>query len=278
MNVEHLPPLGKSLSAVGLTARRRLGQHFLLDLNICRKIVRLADPRPGELVLEVGPGPGGLTRALLEAGARVIAVEKDARFAPLLADLATAAAGRLTVVGGDALDLDESVLAELEEDKAQVIANLPYNVGSALLLRWLIGPFRPHSMTLMFQRELAGRIVAPPGGSDYGRLSLIAQVLCETKILMELPARAFTPPPKVDSSVTHFRARTPRPGEQLVEALQIVGRAAFGQRRKMLRSSLQALGGESLCLRAGVDPALRAQNVPIEGYLSLAEAWLRRSI
>jgi 16S rRNA (adenine1518-N6/adenine1519-N6)-dimethyltransferase len=274
MTLDNLPPLRESLAAGGITAHRRFGQHFLLDLNVCRKIARLAGPLGGELVLEIGPGPGGLTRALLEAGARVIAIEKDERFAPLLGELEAAAGGALTVALGDALALDERVLDVLVWQNASVVANLPYNVGAALLLEWLIGPFRPRAMTLMFQKELAARIVAPPGGRDYGRLSIIVQALCEAKIVLDLPARAFTPPPKVASSVVQLRARTPRLDDQLTEALQVVGRHAFGQRRKMLRSSLRPLGGESLCVSAGIDPTVRAQDVPVQGYLSLARAWL----
>ena len=197
------PPIRDALRAAGLSADKSFGQHFLLDLNICRKIVRLARPLDGETVIEVGPGPGGLTRALLEAGARVIAIEADARFLPLLAELPHE--GRLTVVHGDALKADESALAG--PAGARVVSNLPYNVGTALLIKWLTGPFRPRSMTLMFQREVAERIVAPVGGAAYGRLAVLAQTLCETKIVMSLPARAFTPPPKVDSAVVELIPR-----------------------------------------------------------------------
>jgi 16S rRNA (adenine1518-N6/adenine1519-N6)-dimethyltransferase len=274
MSLDDLPPPREAIAAAGIRAERRLGQHFLLDLNICRKIARLAGPLGGELVIEVGPGPGGLTRALLEAGAKVISVERDERFTPILAEMAAVSDGRLVVVTADALEVDEAALAGPLSATARVVANLPYNIGSALLLKWMVGALRPTSMTLMFQKELAARIVAPPGGRDYGRLSIITQTLYEASILMRLPARAFTPPPKVDSSVVGLSARAERPSDRLVEALRTVTRAAFGQRRKMLRSSLRSLGGEALCARAGVDPAVRAQNIPVEGYLGLARAWL----
>jgi 16S rRNA (adenine1518-N6/adenine1519-N6)-dimethyltransferase len=276
MSPETLPPLRGALAAAGIKAERRLGQNFLLDLNICRKIARLAGPLEGELVIEVGPGPGGLTRALLEAGARVVAVEKDERFQPILAALASAFEGRLSIVIADALEIDERALAGPAPARARVVANLPYNVGSALLLKWLTGDFRPPAMTLMFQKELAARIVAPPGGRDYGRLSIIAQAMCEARILLDLPARAFTPPPKIDSSVVGLAARAPCLDDPLIEALQTVTREAFGQRRKMLRSSLRALGGETLCATAGIDPRVRAQNVDVAGYIGLARAWLGR--
>jgi 16S rRNA (adenine1518-N6/adenine1519-N6)-dimethyltransferase len=274
MTIAALPALGDGLIASGIRAERRLGQHFLLDLNICGKIARLAGPMAGEVVIEVGPGPGGLTRALLEIGARVVAIEKDERFAPLLGELATASNGRLTVVRADALKVDERTLPGVSA-LTPVVANLPYNVGSALLLKWLTGRYRPATMTLMFQKEVAARIVARPGGADYGRLSVLTQFLYEASKLMDLPAKAFTPPPKVDSSVVGLRALSPRPPDHLVEALQEVTRAAFGQRRKMLRSSVRGLGGEALCLEAGVDPGVRAQNVAVEGYVGLARAWMR---
>ena len=219
-------------------------------------------------MIEVGPGPGGLTRALLEAGARVVAIEADARFLPLLADLPHD--GRLTVIHADALKADEAALAG--PGGARVVSNLPYNVGTALLIKWLAGPFRPRSMTLMFQKEVAERIVAPGGGEAYGRLAVLAQTLCETRIVMSLPARAFTPPPKVDSAVVELIPRSDRPSADLIDALQIVTREAFGQRRKMLRSALKAVGGAALCEAAGIDPNLRGEVVDLAGFLRLARA------
>jgi 16S rRNA (adenine1518-N6/adenine1519-N6)-dimethyltransferase len=267
-----LPPLRASLEAHGLIARKALGQNFLFDLNVTRKIARLAGPLEGETVLEVGPGPGGLTRALLEAGARVLAIEKDARFLPLLAELAEAADGRLTVVQADALPADEAALGAAHglPTPTRIAANLPYNVGTPLLIKWLTGPLRPELMMLMFQREVAARITATVGTAAYGRLSVIAQAACEAAVVMDLPARAFTPPPKVDSAVVRLTPRADRPSDLIISALERVTGAAFGQRRKMLRSSLKALGGEELCRRAGLDPDRRAETVPVDGFLALA--------
>ena len=182
------------------------GQHFLLDLNLTAKIARLAGPLEGATVIEVGPGPGGLTRALLEAGAQVIAIERDARFLPMLAELAEAADGRLTVVEADALAVDESPSCH-GRDAARIVANLPYNISAPLLVKWLTGRFRPASMTLMFQKEVAERITAAPATPAYGRLSVLAQALSMPEIVMTLPARAFTPPPKVDSALVRVRRR-----------------------------------------------------------------------
>ena len=268
-----LPPLRASLAAAGLSADKRFGQHFLLDLNICRKIARLAGELEDQTVIEVGPGPGGLTRALLEAGARVIAVERDPRFIPLLAEIAAAADGRLTVIEADALTVDEAALlrAAAPGTLARMVSNLPYNVGTPLLVKWLTGPFRPASMTLMFQKEVARRITAPPGGGDYGRLAVLAQALCETRNVLDLPARAFTPPPKVASAVVELIPRADPLSDDLVHSLQRVAQAAFGQRRKMLRSSLRNLGGEALCRGAGIDPDARAETVPVAGFLALAK-------
>lgn len=263
-----LPPLRDALAAHGLLADKGLGQHFLLDLNITRKIARLAGPLEGACVIEVGPGPGGLTRALLEAGARVVAVEKDARFAPLLEEVARASGGALSLVVDDALAVDESALAG--GGPAAIVSNLPYNVGAPLLLKWLTGAFRPASMTLMFQKEVADRIVAPPGGRTYGRLAVIAQAMCEAALVMDVPARAFTPPPKVRSAVVRLLPRANAPDAALAARLQRVTQAAFGQRRKMLRSSLAKLGGSELCAAAGVEAARRAETLTIEEFLALA--------
>jgi 16S rRNA (adenine1518-N6/adenine1519-N6)-dimethyltransferase len=264
VSLDDLPPLRDVLAAAGISAKKSFGQHFLLDLNITRKIARLAGISAGETVIEVGPGPGGLTRALLEAGARVVAVEKDARFVPLLEDLAARARGRLEVINADALT------AALPAG-APIVANLPYNVATPLLIGWLTGTLRPLSMTLMFQKEVADRIVAAPGSKTYGRLSVLAQALCETRIVMDLPARAFTPPPKVASAVVQLTPRPDRPADETVERLQRLTAAAFGQRRKMLRSSLKSLGGEALCAAIGIVPSLRAEDVTVAQYLTMAE-------
>jgi len=270
--VTDLPPLREALAAHGLMAKKSFGQHFLLDLNITRKIARLADVGPGETVIEVGPGPGGLTRALVETGARVIAVEKDERFRPLLEELAEASGGGLALVFGDALAVDEAAIAG---GAAHLVSNLPYNVGTPLLIKWLTGPWTPASLTLMFQKEVADRIAAPPGASAYGRLAVIAQATCEARVVMDVPARAFTPPPKVDSAVVRLTPRADRPSPGRLDALQRITAAAFGQRRKMLRASLKPLGGEALALAANLDPQARAETIDVAGFLRLADAWLR---
>jgi 16S rRNA (adenine1518-N6/adenine1519-N6)-dimethyltransferase len=272
MRIADAPPLRESLAAHGLLAKKSFGQHFLLDLNVTRKIARLAGPLEGRAVIEVGPGPGGLTRALLEAGARVIAVEKDRRFLPLLEELAAGAEGRLAVVEADALEVNEAeLLAALAPGlPARIVANLPYNVSVPLLIRWLGQPDRFESLTLMFQKEVAARITAGAGSADYGRLSIAAQACAVCETVMSLPARAFTPPPKVDSAVVRLTPRDDAPGPALFAALEQVTQAAFGQRRKMLRSSLKPLGGEALCRAAGVDPDLRAEAVGVTGFLTLA--------
>jgi 16S rRNA (adenine1518-N6/adenine1519-N6)-dimethyltransferase len=268
--MEDLPPLREALAAHGLAAKKSFGQHFLLDLNITRKIARLAEVGAGDRVIEVGPGPGGLTRALLETGAAVTAIEKDERFRPLLEELA-ASAPNLTLVFDDALAVDESRIAEGRP--AHLVSNLPYNVGTPLLIKWLTGPWTPASLTLMFQKEVAERIAARAGEDAYGRLAVIAQATCTASKVMDVPARAFTPPPKVDSAVVRLVPRPDRPAPARLDALQKLTAAAFGQRRKMLRSSLKALGGEALIERAGLDPQARAETIDVAGFLSLADAW-----
>ena len=264
-----LPPLRESLEAHGLLAKKSFGQHFLLDLNITRKIVRLAGPFDGRPVIEVGPGPGGLTRAILESDAGpVVLVEKDPRFLPLLAELDTGD-GRLKIIEADALKVVE---ADLVTGPAHVVSNLPYNVGTPLLIKWLTGPWSPHAMTLMFQKEVAERIVAAPGDDAYGRLAVITQAVAEARIVMHLPAAAFTPPPKVASAVVHLIPRADRPDRDMLKRLETVTAAAFGQRRKMLRSSLKQLGGGALCEAAGIDPDARAETIDIAGFLKLADA------
>lgn len=273
MSLEDLPPLREVLAAHGLTAKKSFGQHFLLDLNVTRKIVRLAEVAPDEVVIEVGPGPGGLSRALLEAGAFVIAIEKDARFLPLLQEISQASDGRMLVLGADALKVNELELFDAAYGaRNSIVSNLPYNVGTPLLVKWLTSAFIPDAMTLMFQKEVALRIAAEPGSDDYGRLSVLTQAVCEARLVMEAPARAFTPPPKVDSAVVRLTPLPDRPDRLLLGKLERITAAAFGQRRKMLRSSLKPLGGQSLCEQAGVDAEARAEVIDVAGFLRLAEA------
>jgi len=270
-----LPPLRESLADHGLLADKRLGQHFLLDLNVTRKIARLVGPLEGTVVIEVGPGPGGLTRALLEEGAgHVVAIEKDARFLPLLEALQEKVQGRLTLVNADALKADQAALAARHGPNLTpvVAANLPYNVGTPLLVDWLVGPFQPQSLTLMFQKEVAERIVAAVGSESYGRLAVLAGALSSARLALTLPARAFTPPPRVDSAVVQLTPKPNRPPRAVLAALEQITAAGFGQRRKMLRSSLRVLGGEGLCEAAGVDSSARAEMIDVPGFLRLAEA------
>ena len=274
MTLQALPPVREALEAHGLWANKAFGQHFLLDLNITRKIARLAQVGAGDHVIEVGPGPGGLTRALLETGAKVTAIETDQRFRPLLDDISVAS-GCLTVIFEDALKVDYTDLAA--DQPAHIVANLPYNVGTPLLIKWLTGPWSPRSMTLMFQREVADRITEGPSEDAYGRLAVIVQAVCRAERVMDVPARAFMPPPKVDSAVVRLEPLEDRPSAQRLDALQKITAAAFGQRRKMLRSSLKIVGGEPLILAAGLDPQIRAETVPVAGFLALADAWLARS-
>jgi len=264
-----LPSLRETLDAHGLSARKSFGQHFLLDLNVTRKIVRFAGPFEGRAVIEVGPGPGGLTRALLESDAgKVLLVEKDPRFVPLLNELDDGS-GRLTIIEADALKVRE---ADLVEGAAHMVSNLPYNVGTALLIKWLTGPWLPHSLTLMFQKEVAERVVAQPDEGAYGRLAVISQAVCAARIIMHLPAAAFTPPPKVASAVVHLTPLEVRPSPERLKKLERVTAAAFGQRRKMLRSSLKQLGGAALCEAAGIEPDARAETIDVAGFLRLADA------
>jgi 16S rRNA (adenine1518-N6/adenine1519-N6)-dimethyltransferase len=275
MTPDGLPPLREVIAAHGLTARKQLGQNFLMDLNLTAKIARTAGDLPGCDVLEVGPGPGGLTRALLAEGARrVLAVEKDDRCLPVLDQIAAAYPGRLTVINDDALRIDTAALLA---PPVRVVANLPYNVGTELLVRWLTPPVWPPfwtSLTLMFQREVADRIVARPGTGAYGRLAILAQWRADARIVMTLPPTAFTPPPKVHSAVVHLTALPePRfPADPAV--LERVTRAAFGQRRKMLRSALKGLHPaiEDVLRKAGIDPTARAETLPLQAFCALARA------
>ena len=268
-----LPPLREVIAAHGLSAKKALGQNFLLDLNLTGKIARRAGNLAACDVLEIGPGPGGLTRALLAEGARhVVAIERDARCLPALTEIAAAYPGRLTVIEGDALALDP--LPYLTPP-IRIAANLPYNVGTELLVRWLTPAAWPpfwDSLTLMFQKEVAERIVAAPGSKAYGRLSILAQWRCDARIAFEIPPRAFTPPPKVTSAVVQLdRLEAPRfPADAAV--LSGVVAMAFGQRRKMLRASLKGLGGdvEALLEAAGIAPTDRAETVGLEAFCRLA--------
>ena len=267
-----LPPLRETIAAHGLDARKRLGQHFLLDLNLTRRIARAAAPLAGGTVIEVGPGPGGLTRALLLEGAtQVVALEVAARAVVALEELVQAADGRLQVVQADAL---RAVLAELGPSPRRIVANLPYNVSTALLVRWLHQADDVTDMVLMFQREVVDRLVALPRSKDYGRLSVLAQHVCTVQRLFDVAPSAFVPPPKVTSSVVQLR---PRPTDHRLADLRPLERvtaAAFGQRRKMLRG---ALGGvftdpTAVLTKLGLSPTARAEELTVADFVRLSEA------
>ncbi len=272
-----LPPLREVVARHGLEPKKALGQNFLYDLNLTARIARSAGPLDGVTVVEVGPGPGGLTRALLAEGAgRVIAIERDPRALPALAEIAAHYPGRLDVVDADALEFDPRPL--LGDRPARIVANLPYNVGTALLTGWLSGEAWPpwwDRAVLMFQREVAERIVATPEErADYGRLGVLCGWRTEASILFDVAPTAFVPPPKVTSSVVHLMPRaTPLPCR--AGALEAVTRAAFGQRRKMLRQSLKSLAPDPLpLLRAvGIVETARAEEIPVEGFVALANEW-----
>jgi 16S rRNA (adenine1518-N6/adenine1519-N6)-dimethyltransferase len=267
-----LPPLREVIRRHELSARKSLGQNFLLDLNLTGRIARAAGPLDGVTVLEVGPGPGGLTRALLAEGANVITVERDDRAIAALAEIAAHYPGRLQVIGGDALTFD--ITPSLGKGTVRVVANLPYNIATALLVSWLtVEPWPPwfDRLTLMFQREVAERIVAKPGSKIYGRLSVLAGWRTEAKILFDIAPSAFVPPPKVTSSVVQLVPRA-APLACSRRALERVTEAAFGQRRKMLRQSLKQLGVDPIPLleTAGIDPTARAEDIAVEGFVALA--------
>ena len=276
--IDGLPPLREVIAAHGLAAKKSLGQNFLLDLNLTAKIARAAGDLSGADVLEVGPGPGGLTRGLLAEGARrVLAVEKDSRCLPALAEVAAAYPGRLEVLEGDALAVD--ALAHLTPP-VKVVANLPYNVGTELLIRWMTPAVWPpfwQSLTLMFQKEVAERIVARPGSKAYGRLALMVQWRADARIVMTLPPEAFTPPPKISSAVVQIVALpAPRhPADPAV--LERVVAMAFNQRRKMLRASLKGLAPdlEDRLRAAGIEPTARAEEIGLEAFCALARGLVR---
>ena len=269
-----LPPLRQVARRHGIEARRALGQNFLFDLNVTRRIVRQAGIEAGAVIYEVGPGIGALTRALLETGpARLVVVEKDNRCLPALAELQQLADGRLEIIEGDALGIDEGGL--FPGGGARVVANLPYNIASPLLAKWLSGDRSPaffRSLTLMFQREVAERIVAAPGSRDYGRLSVLAQWRTDPRLLFHLSPRAFIPPPKVSSSVVDLRPAERGGGDIAARHLQAVTAAAFGQRRKMLRRALKSLWTtpEAVLTELGIDPTRRAEELDMDAFFRLA--------
>ncbi|NEI69836.1 16S rRNA (adenine(1518)-N(6)/adenine(1519)-N(6))-dimethyltransferase RsmA [Rhizobium lusitanum] len=269
--LDGLPPLRDVIQRHGLDARKALGQNFLLDLNLTQKVARTAGSLEGVTVFEVGPGPGGLTRAILALGAKkVIAVERDSRCLPALAEIADHYPGRLDVIEGDALKTDFATLAA--NDPVKIIANLPYNVGTQLLVNWLLPPQWPpfwQSLTLMFQKEVGQRIVAQEDDDHYGRLGVLCGWRTQAHMAFDISPQAFTPPPKVTSTVVHLTPKE-NPIPCAVDKLERVTQAAFGQRRKMLRQSLKPLGGEGLLLKADIDPQRRAETLSVEEFCRLA--------
>jgi 16S rRNA (adenine1518-N6/adenine1519-N6)-dimethyltransferase len=275
--LDDLPPLRDVIRRHGLRAKKSLGQNFLLDLNLTGRIARAAGPLDGVTVIEIGPGPGGLTRALLAHGARrVIAVERDERAIAALTEVAERHPGRLDVVAGDALAFDPR--DRLDLGATRVIANLPYNIATALLVSWLtVEPWPPwyDRLVLMFQREVAERITAGPGSKRYGRLSVLAGWRTQARMLFDIAPSAFVPPPKVTSSLVEFVPR-PAPHACDASALQRVTEAAFGQRRKMLRQSLKSLNVDPAILLSatGIEPTARAEDIPVEGFIALTRAFV----
>ena len=277
--MEKLPPLKDVISKHQLRAKKSLGQNFLLDLNLTSKIARYAGNLDQFDILEIGPGPGGLTRSLLHEGARkVVAIEKDNRCIEALEEIQATFPGRLRLLQGDALSTNPS---EHLADPVRIIANLPYNIGTELLVRWLTSKTWPsfwQSMTLMFQKEVANRIVASPGSKAYGRLSVMSQWRCDTKIAFNVPATAFTPPPKVESTLVHFEAlKEPKfPAE--VEVLEFVVSKAFNQRRKMLRGALKGYfqNVEEGLVSIGVLPTKRAEDITVQEYCAMSQILIRK--
>jgi len=279
MSVDQLPPLREVIAEHGLGADKRFGQHYLLDLNLTGKIARLCGDMRAATVFEVGPGPGGLTRALLSEGAgQVTVIEKDRRFIPALEQIGAAAPDRFSILQADALEVDESTLPF--EGERMLASNLPYNVGTALLIKWLqASPIWWTRLVLMFQKEVAERVVASAGEKQYGRLAILAAAIARSRYAFTVPARAFTPPPKVDSAVVVLE---PLPENQRfadLKALSIVTESAFGQRRKTLRKSLApaanqtGASAEDLLHHAGIDPGVRAETIAPEGFFELAKVW-----
>lgn len=271
--IDGLPPLRQVIEKHDLVTKKALGQNFLLDLNLTSRIARTAGDLSNMTVIEVGPGPGGLTRALLMNGAKkVIAIERDSRCLPVLAEISDHYDGRLKVIEGDALETD---MASLASGPTAIVANLPYNVGTQLLVNWLSGTAWPpfyQSLTLMFQREVAERIVAKAGDSHFGRLGVLAGWRCESEIAFDVSPQAFWPPPKVTSSVVHLAPRQ-QPIACDGAALEIITRHAFGQRRKMLRQSLKPVGGMELLERVGIEGTRRAETLDVAEFCALANAF-----
>ena len=277
--IDDLPPLREVIRRHGLFAKKSLGQNFLLDLNLTARVARAGGSLDGVTVVEVGPGPGGLTRALLAEGARrVIAIERDDRAINALQEIAARYPGRIDIVPGDALEFDAR--AHLGFERARVIANLPYNIATPLLIGWLSESWPPwyDSLVLMFQREVAERIVATSGSKAYGRLAVLAGWRTEAKIMFDVAPTAFVPPPKVTSSVVRLIPRA-KPLACDANALQRVTEAAFGQRRKMLRQSLKSVGVDTLTLLAAacIEPTVRAEEIPVEGFVALANVFAARA-
>ena len=267
------PPLRELIARHGLLAKKTLGQHFLLDLNLTRRIARAAGPLTTGTTVEIGPGPGGLTRALLEEGAaRVIAVELDHRCVAALAELQAANPARLTVIQGDALDIDIPALATAKP--VRIVANLPYNVATPLLVKWLREAAAYESLTLMFQKEVAERLTAQPRTPAYGRIGVLANWICEVRRLFDVGPRAFTPPPRVTSAVVRLIPRERQPSATEFDSFERVTAAAFGQRRKMLRSALATLGvdANALLSMAKIAPTARAEELPVESFEALVTA------
>ncbi|MCP1197981.1 16S rRNA (adenine(1518)-N(6)/adenine(1519)-N(6))-dimethyltransferase RsmA [Notoacmeibacter sp. MSK16QG-6] len=275
MSLDGLPPLREVVERHGIAAKKSLGQNFLFDLNLTAKIARSAGVLDDHTVIEVGPGPGGLTRALLAAGGgKVIVIERDERCIAALEDIGAAYTDRLEIIAGDALSIDYAALAEQSLGPVKVVANLPYNIGTELLLGWLTPANWPpfwSSLTLMFQKEVAQRIVAAPGDKHYGRLGVLAGWRCQAVSMFDVPREAFSPPPKVTSSIVHIEPRQ-QPLAGTLVSLERVTSYAFGQRRKMLRQSLKPLGGEALLNRVGIDATRRAETLTIEEFVALANA------
>jgi 16S rRNA (adenine1518-N6/adenine1519-N6)-dimethyltransferase len=281
--IASLPPLREAIRAAGLSAKKSLGQNFLLDLNVTRRIARAAGPLAGASVLEIGPGPGGLTRALLLEGAdKVVAIERDERFRPVLADIGSLSGGRFTALFQDALGTDYDALAA-ETGVTRVAANLPYNIATPLIVGWLTSERWPpwfDKLTIMVQREVAERFVAQPGSASYGRLAVLTQYRARPRILFTLPPSVFVPPPKVESALIEI-VPAPTPAEAVpVALLEKVTAAAFGQRRKMLRSSLNALGQDTAALleAAGIDPSARAERISVADFVRLARLLAERTV
>ncbi|MEN3930531.1 16S rRNA (adenine(1518)-N(6)/adenine(1519)-N(6))-dimethyltransferase RsmA [Microvirga sp. W0021] len=277
--IDNLPPLREVVQTYGLMAKKSLGQNFLFDLNLTSRIARAGGPLEGKTVVEVGPGPGGLTRAILAAGVqKLIVIERDSRCLPALQEISDYYPGKLEIIEGDALEIDPRAL--LNGRPARIISNLPYNVGTVLLTNWVSNPDWPpwwESMTLMFQKEVAERIVADESDtSNYGRLAVLCGWRTEAHILFDVPPTAFVPPPKVTSSIVHLKPRQ-KPQECSIQSLEAVARAAFGQRRKMLRQSLKSFYGDAqkLLEAAGIEPTARAEDIPVSAYVELANTFDR---